>query len=365
MRSAKIRANAGTFDLSCPRQGYTLIELVCSLVTTSVLIAGLGSAIKLATLAAPQPQSATSSALSAADVMEMLANDLRYATSVTNQTEKQITITVPDRDGQSPLTETITYSWSGVVGSPLVRTFNASTTNVATNVHEFSLIGHNRAVSMPTTYTDSPEILLASFNNPANATTTDWGVATKNWIGEYILPSLPSATSWKITKVKFNVKQNGTNNGTTLVQIRSASGGKPTTTVLDSQSMLENTLTTPGYSQKTFSFTNVPATEPGTGLCIVLRFSVNSPSCLVQYLASGASSGSNTLVSTTNSDAGWTVGAGKSMLFEAWGTYRTQDPQAYQYFLQDIRCSLRSGTNSLGRVEKSVRVLNEPQVVGP
>ena len=177
--------------------------------------------------------------------------------------------------------------------------------------------------------------------------------------------SLPSAISWKITKVKFNAKQNGTNSGTTLVEIRSASGGLPTTTVLDSQSMLENTLTTPGYSQKTFSFANVPATAVGTGLCIVLKFSVSSPSCFVQYLATGASSGSNTLVSTTNSDPGWTAGAGKSMLFEAWGTYRTQDAQAYQYFLQDMRCALRTGTSDLGRVEKRVRILNEPQVVGP
>ena len=365
MKRVTNKAIASTTELQGARKGYTLIELVSSLVTASVLIGGLGSAIKLATLAAPQSQNATSCALSAADAMEMLANDLRYATTVTNQSATQITITVPDRDGLSPLTETITYSWSGIAGAPLVRTFNATSSNVATDVREFSLIGHNRVVTMPTSYSDSAEVLLTSFSNPENATTTDWSVASKAWIGEYVLPILPSALSWKITKVKFNAKQNGTNSGTTLVEIRSASGGLPTTTVLDSQSMLENTLTTPGYSQKTFSFANVPDTAVGTGLCIVLKFSVSSPSCFVQYLATGASSGSNTLVSTTNSDPGWTAGAGKSMLFEAWGTYRTQNAQAYQYFLQDMRCALRTGASSVGRVEKSVRVLNEPQVGGP
>ena len=128
--------------------------------------------------------------------------------------------------------------------------------------------------------------------------------------------------------------------------------------------MLENTLAS-SYTQKTFSFTGVPDTAVGTGLCIVLKFSVNTPSCYVQYQSTGATSGNNKLVSTTSSDAGWTAGTGKSMLFEVWGTYKTQGAPQTQYFLTDIRCAVRTGTSALGRVEKSVRVLNEPQVAGP
>jgi hypothetical protein len=161
MKRVTSKTMASTVVQHRTRMGYTLIELVSSLVTASVLIGGLGSAIKLATLATPRSQNPTACALSAADAMELLANDLRYATSVTNQSQTQITITVPDRDGLSPLTETITYSWTGMAGAPLVRTFNAISTDVATDVHEFSLIGHNRAVSLPTSYTDSAEVPLA------------------------------------------------------------------------------------------------------------------------------------------------------------------------------------------------------------
>ncbi len=340
-----------------------MVELACNMVVMTLLIVGMASSIKLASLSAPHIQNPNSAALSATDAMEMLTNDLRYAQSVVSQTATQITITIPDRDGQSPSTETITYSWSGTAGAPLVRTFNGTSANIATDVHEFLLVGHTRSLALPVTYSDSPEVQLTSFTT--GATTTDWGVATKNWIGEYVQPNLPSAVSWKITQVKFNAKQNGTTTGTALVQVRTATGsGLPTTTVLASQTLLESSLAT-GYTQRSFTMTGVPDTAVGTGLCLVVRFSANSPSCFVQYLNSGASTGNNKFLSTTNSDAGWAVGAGKAMLFEVWGTYKTQNAQAYQYFLQDIRCALKTGTSALGKVEKVVRVLNEPQVAGP
>ena len=92
-RCARIGRRGGTVGT---RHGYTLIELVSSLVTMSMLLAGMASAIKLASLAAPRGQNATSAALSTTDAMEMLTNDLRYALTVTNQTATQMTITVPE-----------------------------------------------------------------------------------------------------------------------------------------------------------------------------------------------------------------------------------------------------------------------------
>lgn len=362
MRRQAINRHCRDFQIANRRCGFTLVELVTNIAVITVLMAGMASTIKIARLAIPDSTSITATTINASDALEIIANDLRYATSVPTQSATSITLTVPDRDGLSPPIETIGYSWSGNVGDPLVRTFNGTATNLLKNVNQFSLVGLTRSVAMPATYTESALVPLASYS--ASTGLTDWGVATKAWIGEYVQPAPPAALSYKIKQVKFNAKQNTAATGTTFVQIRSASGGLPTTTVLDTQTMNESALPT-AYAQQTFNFTNCPSTPIGTGLCIVLKFGTNSPSCFIQHQSTGASPGTNRLVSTTNSDAGWISTATQSMLFEVWGTYLTQDAQAYQYFLKNMKISLQAGSDTRGRLETTVRVLNEPQVLIP
>jgi hypothetical protein len=362
MRRRKPHGSVGRF-----RQGFTLIELISNMLAMTLLIVGMASSIKLASLSAPQATNPVSAALSATDALELLTNDLRYALTINELTSTRVSLTLPDRDGQAPATETIVYTWSGTQGDDLVRTFNGVSTVIAADVREFSLVKHTRTVAVPTTFTESPEVRLTFYST--SSATTDWPVATKNWIGEYFLPILPLATSWKPTRVVFNAKQNGTGpgatNGVSLVEVRSATtAGLPTNTVLATQTLLESSLSTT-YTQQSFTLTGVPDQPVGTGLCLVVKFSANTPSCSVQYLNSGAISITNKFVTTTNSGSSWSVGSGKSMLFEVWGTYKIQDFPAYQYFLRDIRCALRTGTSTMGRVEKSVRVLNEPQVASP
>jgi Tfp pilus assembly protein FimT len=342
--------------------GFTLVELVTNMTVMTLLMAGMASTITIARLAIPSSRSITATTIDASDALEVIANDLRYATTIPFQTATSVTLTVPDRDGQSPAFETISYSWSGVSGDPLIRTFNGNSSNLLSNVNQFSLVGFTRPVPLPVTYSESALVPLASYTS--NTSLADWTLATKTWIGEYIQPSPPSAVSYKIKQVKFNAKQTSPATGTTLVQIRSATGFLPTTTVLDTQTLNESALPE-AYGQQTINFANCPSTPIGTGLCVVLKFGTNSSSCLVEHQNAGASTGTNRMISTTNSESGWVSSAVKSMLFEVWGTYMTQDAQAYQYFLKNMKISLQSGTDSRSRLETSVRVFNEPQVPIP
>ncbi|MDD4889666.1 MAG: hypothetical protein PHU85_07020, partial [Phycisphaerae bacterium] len=74
-------------------------------------------------------RAAASNATSAANlsqesaVMQMLTTDLSLATSFTERTDRAVTMTVPDRTGDSQ-PETIRYAWSGVAGDPLTRQIN-------------------------------------------------------------------------------------------------------------------------------------------------------------------------------------------------------------------------------------------------
>jgi hypothetical protein len=278
-------------------------------------------------------------------------------------TDRSITLTVADRDGQGAATETISYSWSGVDGAPFVRDYNGSTSTILPSIKSFSLSRQTEAVSSGTSYSEGALVQLASYTASTNLT-PDFGVTTTAWVGQYFLPASATASSYKVRQIRFNARQNGTANGTTLVELRSASGGLPTSTVYAVQTMNESTLPT-SFAQQTFNFTNCPSLPIGTGMCFVLRFGTNSPTCLVQRQGSGASPGTSRLLTTSNSGTSWTSSATSSLLFEVWGNYETANPVTTSYLLKNVRIALQTTEDPASRVETSVRILNEPQVAGP
>ncbi len=338
------------------RRGLALMELTINLAITAILMLGMASAVKISLLAVPTAAGRVTTTLDASEALELVAADLRYALEVTSIGATQVTFTVPDRDGLVPATETITYSWSGTPGAPLLRSFNGAAATVLPSVYDFALTPTTRVVPLPLTYSESTESLLISYSSASSLAGFD--ETSTNWAGQYVIPSLPLADSWKITQVKFNAKSNGTKNGTTLVQIRSASGGLPED-LLD-QAVLSESNLSGNYDQQTFTFDSVPYTPISAGLCLVLQFGSNSPACTVQYRSSGASPGNCRFLSTTNSGASWSSSSSRSLLFEVWGKYKTQDAQQSQTLLADVRCALRCGTDVTSRLERTIKFLNEP-----
>jgi hypothetical protein len=348
---------------SSRRAGFTLIELVTNLVVMSVLIAGMAGSIHLAQLAVPKADSPSTLAIESVDLLEMIASDLRYAVSVPSITSNSVTLIVADRDGLSPASETISYSWSGVAGAPLIRDYNGSTSTILPSVQAFSLSRQTAAVTSAATYSEGPLVQLASYTASTNLT-PDYGVTTTAWVGEYFLPNSASATSYKVKQLRFFARQNGTATGTTLVELRSASGGLPTTTIYDVQTMNESSLPT-SFAQQTFNFTNCPSLPIGTGMCFVLRFGTNSPTCFIQRQGTGASPGTSRLLTTSNGGSSWASSATSSLLFEVWGSYNSANPSTTNYYLRNVRVTLQPSVDVDSRLETSVRILNEPQVAGP
>jgi type II secretory pathway component PulJ len=346
--------------------GYTLLEIVVALPIMALLMLGLGSAIKIAAQAVPNATGTASATLSGREVLDLITADLTYATSIgtdvtTAGAANQLTFNIPDRDGLSPATETITYSWSGIAGAPLTRTFNGTTTTIAASVQEFSLAYDKRSKALPTTYSSGAETLLISSDGftlfPANN-----NVTSSNWVGQYFQPVLASSVhSWNVTRAQLYLKTNGTTDGQNQVQIRPASSGLPTSTILAQTTLLENTLTS-SYQLKTVVFSGVPFTSPAAGLCLVVQWQANSTSCTAESW--GSSAANSYLVSTANAGATWQAPSGSGMMYYIYGTVQTANPTAYQYLLTGIRCTLRLGNGNNSRLNTTVRVLNEPQVTG-
>lgn len=122
---------------SASRRGFTLIELVVSVAISGILMAAIGSAMFIATRTM-RFDSPVDHAWQTGPVVDQIADDLHVARSFSVADPTTVTFTVPDRDGDLA-SETITYSWSGVAGDPLVRTYNGQSTNILEDVHSFNL----------------------------------------------------------------------------------------------------------------------------------------------------------------------------------------------------------------------------------
>lgn len=100
------------------RPGYSLIELMVAMASSTVLLGGLASTVFLAGRSLDSDDSKTFDILNATETLDDLTIDLRNALSFSEQNPTSLSFTVPDRDSDDT-EETMRYSWSGTSGDPL------------------------------------------------------------------------------------------------------------------------------------------------------------------------------------------------------------------------------------------------------
>lgn len=128
---------AGHRPPSRPR-GHTLVEMMAAMVSSVILLAGLGSAMFIGSQIANTP-TAASARIDAAQIVHELADEVRWATAVFDITSKAVEFVIADRDHDGA-SERIRYEWSGTPGEPLRKSINGTpSTIVATSVQNFSL----------------------------------------------------------------------------------------------------------------------------------------------------------------------------------------------------------------------------------
>ena len=131
------------------RRAHTLIELVAAMTSATALMAGMGGTIYIASRALDDGGSNAVQKVKDARILGKLTRDVKFALSFSERTDKAITFTVPDRDGDN-LSETIRYAWSGTSGDPLTYEYNGSSPEViAEDVQTFSLSTLTRFMAAP------------------------------------------------------------------------------------------------------------------------------------------------------------------------------------------------------------------------
>lgn len=110
-----------------------------SVAITSVLTAGLASSLYIAAQSLDVADDELHQTRVAHRVLATLHRDAQSATAFSELTATSVTMSVPDRNGDS-VPETIRYGWSGTAGDPLTYQYNSgSVQDVAIDVQAFSL----------------------------------------------------------------------------------------------------------------------------------------------------------------------------------------------------------------------------------
>jgi prepilin-type N-terminal cleavage/methylation domain-containing protein len=349
---------------SSGRGGFTLVELVVGIAMFALLALALQSTILLATRAIPNSKGLNASTLAGASAIDRMNAEVCHALTVTELTPTAVTFTVADRNSDGA-DETIRYAWSGVSGASLTRQYNGGTAvSVLDDVRSFSLSYDKRSVKQPTTYTEQPEQLLFSGSGLLGSS---YVITSSSWVGEGFTVNWPSnAVRWRVTRVRFEATKDSGSTGICRVQVRTTdSSGLPTTKVIDQATLLESSLNS-SYAWQEFAFSRPAILTPTDNGCIVFRWASDSQACdiLQQSLSLTTLAGAR-LVQTTNGGSSWSGNVLAIVPMVVYGAYSTKDADAYQYFLTNVRATLRAGADGGATMTAGTRVLAEPQVTGP
>ncbi|MEM7477699.1 MAG: hypothetical protein AAF483_22145 [Planctomycetota bacterium] len=129
---------------SLRRSGFQLIELIVSLSSASLIVAGTATSIYLASQSQNVAQQSHVSYSTLQESTNRLRTDLAEMKSIVNKESTAITFTVPDRNGDG-IDETIYYRWDGYDNPLQYSEDNDTWWNLTTELSQFELNYRNTA----------------------------------------------------------------------------------------------------------------------------------------------------------------------------------------------------------------------------
>ncbi len=120
-------------------RSFTLLELI---VSSTLMTIVLGATTSVVVIASRSMSIATHEArdVELDAIISDILFDFRFATRIRQHGLHDVTIIVPDRPHDGDNTpERIRYTWSGIPGDPVTRTYNAETTTIIPAASDFRL----------------------------------------------------------------------------------------------------------------------------------------------------------------------------------------------------------------------------------
>ena len=301
--------NASRLRSNCT--GFTLIEMVTSLVILGILMLALGSVMVMANKATSDGAVRNVAQLQSCDAASQITDDLNVALTFSQSSATAVTFTVPDRLAAGT-PQTVTYSWTGVTGDPLLRQFNnGASTALLLNVQKFNM-GFNQRLMGPIA---GPAEQVIFYHDAVIGTAKDYKLDNKNWGSQYFVPSLPLGTnSYTLTRVRFLLKTGKQSDAVSVGVILPDANFRPTGSTVAQTTLYESGMSS-SYEWIDAAFAGLSNQNPLQPLCIVLSSAWSSTDIgSVQIDQSVLSILSSANWSTSsNSGSAWTSGVGTTL----------------------------------------------------
>jgi prepilin-type N-terminal cleavage/methylation domain-containing protein len=377
-RSNQVRLRQ--FNTRADRDGFTLIELVVSILAASMLLVGLSSALYISIQATEPNIGGHESQLHAGQTLADLTSELRFAQTFLERSSNAVEFTVADRDNDS-ISETIRWEWSGVAGDPLTRQINGGPlVNVLENVHDFNLaynIDEVTTIETGAGESTSDEFLLANFEGweGVSADVGSYSLGDANWAAEYfVAQGLPAElTSMAITKVSLRLS--AFLGGTVQVTIHKAIGGgnvEPMQTAVGSIASVETATLPSGMNWVDIDFSDVTLDELHSEFVIVVKALSSNTAFAEFHNDRAAPADSTVMLKSSNAGASWDPAASKrdenDMLFRAYGTYTLAsggETEVTRSFVTSTAASIQIGADSQYQRSSTTEILNRPEILQP
>lgn len=345
-------------------RAFTLSELVTALAVSGVLFLALGNAIVIASKALPAKSDTMRTSVQAAQALDRIAGEIESAIYVSQLTATSIAFTVADRNSDG-LPERIGYSWSGVAGAPLVRTYNGVAANVLDAVDVLNLVPNVRYVSEtypgPGVEDLLPSVLQDSTSILGGASTLLLGSTNTTNYGQYFAPTFGSdVIGWRPTQARISAAINKTP-GTFRVQVRTASTSLvPTGTVLEEKVVNAALLPPLVMLPQIYNFSTLGRQAPGNPLSLAIMWDSGAGPGRFQGSASFPG-----LQRTSLGPTNWSYDTTRCLASSLTGVLMRAGASqtATTQYLQTVSMSLRAGSSSSPIAQTTSLASNTPEMV--
>jgi hypothetical protein len=340
------------------------MELMAATVASGFLLAGLASVMLIGQQVAYTP-TAANRRTEAANVVNQIAEELRYATMIVQQTPQILEFVVTDRNSDGTA-EKIRYAWSGSAGDPLYKTIDGGTAvAVLDEVEAFSItLLQDAETTTLTTTTDSAELLLASTSGSGSSRDISSTTHLAQQINPAAFPSIPAnAVSWNATRVEFYARERDSGNAL-LVQLRSAAepNNGPTSSVLGQGGLTAATLSDDFAWGNFATFSNGVRDLAFHRRYAIVWAGIGSGDAARLTYNDGASGG---VLDSSDGGATWTYTGIRQTSYRLYGTYTTPSASynVTRNFVSNVQLAIRSGAQDHSRIDANIPLTNSPELL--
>ena len=251
------------------RAGFTMMEILVALSISTIVMLGVVSLLSLSSRAIPQPGGLQETSVNGADLFARLTADLACAMQITRADATAITLLVPDRTGDD-VPETISYSWAGTAGNPVLRVVNGTgSTELLGSVDslQFSYSRGPRQITERMTKSTGGSRVLKTNLTTIPTSETLRPTTTGTAILETALTT--DDVVWTLKTLTLYFRWSGSKDDFAQIQIRGCDGsGDPTDTIYATVLIAESDMTG-SLEPYTLSFPGIEV-QAGERLCVVV-----------------------------------------------------------------------------------------------